>query len=209
MDGSMTNIFVSSDETKVIGGTANVKVDVDFGPQGDRGNLFLVGYGDPNTVSHSVTLQPLDLYINVQTTDEDYLVVYQYVSNPGGNTWVETSKLMTDKFSTNRTVNFIDGQIDNLEDQKVEFKVSNIVPMSLVGGLTAADFNVQCTILNANPVASSIVVSDITIQAGTDDLILPVQVNAVEYSGGNWTPLEGRKTIHFLISVASSYGGII
>ena len=134
----MTNIFVSPDDVKVIGGTANVNVEVDFGPQGDRGNLFLVGYGNPNTVSHSVTLQLLDIYINVQATDDDYLVVYQYQNANGVVSWVETAKLMTDKFSTNRTVNFIDGQIDNTEDQQVEFKVSNIIPMSLVSGLTAS-----------------------------------------------------------------------
>jgi hypothetical protein len=195
----MTNIFVSSDETKVIGGTANVKVDVDFGPQGDRGNLFLVGYGDPNTVSHSVTLQLLDFYINVQATDEDYLVVYQYMNYLGTDTWRPTSKLMTDKFSTNRTVGFLDGQVINA----IDFKVSNIVPMSLVSGLTAADFNVQCTIANDNPVASSIAVLPITIQAGTGDVILPVSVNAVEYSGGNWTPMTGTHVIHFLITIAS------
>ena len=205
----MTNIFVSSDDVKVIGGTANVNVDVDFGPQGDRGNLFLVGYGNPNTISHSVTLQLLDIYINVQATDDDYLVVYQYQNVSGVNTWVQTSKLMTDKFSTNRTVNFIDGQIDNTEDQQVEFKVSNIIPMSLVSGLTASDFNVQCTISNSKPTASSITVSDITTQTATGDVILPVSVNAVEYSGGNWEPLYGRKTVHFLISLGSKYGGII
>jgi hypothetical protein len=106
MDGRMTNIFVSSDETKVIGGTANVNVEVDFGPQGDRGNLFLVGYGDPNTISHSVTLQLLDFYINVQATDEDYMVLYQYVNSSGTNTWVPTGTLMTDKFSVIRQVLF-------------------------------------------------------------------------------------------------------
>ena len=58
----MTEVFVSTDDVKVIGGTANVNVEVDFGPQGDRGNLFLTGYGDPNTVEHSTPLQLLDLY---------------------------------------------------------------------------------------------------------------------------------------------------
>ena len=195
----MTNIFVSSDETKVIGGTANVKVDVDFGPQGDRGSLFLVGYGNPNTISHAITLQLLDWYINVQATDEDYLMLYQYVNESGINTWKEFSKLTTDKFSTNRTVGFLAGQVTN----SIDFKVSNILPMSLISGLTAADFNVQCTIANDNPTASSITVSDITIQAGTNDVILPVSVNAVEYSGGNWIPLTGTHVIHFLITLAS------
>lgn len=195
----MTNIFVSPDDVKVIGGTANVNVEVDFGPQGDRGNLFLVGYGNPNTISHSVTLQLLDIYINVQTTDEDYLAMYQYQNVSGVNTWVETSRLMTDKFSTNRTVGFTNGVSEN----PIDFKVSNIIPMSLIGGLTAADFNVQCTISHPDsPVASSITVLPITTQAGTGDIILPVTVNAAKFSESAWSPLSGRFTIHFLITLA-------
>lgn len=195
----MTNVFVSTDDVKVIGGTANVSVDVDFGTQGDRGNLFLVGYGDPNTITHSTTLQLLDLYINVQATDEDYLVMYQYVNQSGVNTWIPTSTLMTDKFSTNRTVEFVDGVSLN----PIPFKVSNIIPMSLIGGLTEEDFNVQCTISHPDsPVASSIAVLPITIQSGTGDIILPVSVNAVKFSNSAWTPLVGTFTVHFLITLA-------
>ncbi len=194
----MTNIFVSSNETKVIGGTANVNVEVDFGPQGDRGNLFLVGYGNPNTVSHSVTLQLLDIYINVQATDEDYLVIYQYQNVAGTNTWVETSRLMTDKFSTIRQVSFTDGEATD----SIDFKVSNIVPMSLISGLTEQNFNIQCTFSHPeNPIAHSIAVSPITIQAGTGDVILPVNIRAVEFSGGEWTGLNETVYVHFLITV--------
>ena len=194
----MTNIFVSSNETKVIGGTANVNVEVDFGPQGDRGNLFLVGYGDPNTISHSITLQLLDLYINVQATDEDYLVMYQYVNNSGVNTWVPTSKLMTDKFSVIRAVSFTNGEATD----PIEFKVSNIVPMSLLSGLTEQSFNIQCTFSHPeNPIAHSISVNPITIQAGTGDVILPVNIHAVEFSGGTWTGLNESAYVHFLITV--------
>lgn len=194
----MTNIFVSSDDVKVIGGTANVNVEVDFGPQGDRGNLFLVGYGNPNTMSHSVTLQLLDLYINVQTTDEDYLVMYQYQNVSGVNTWVQTSKLMTDKFSVIRQVSFTNGITTN----PVDFKVSQIAPLSLTSGLTAENYNVQCTFSHPeNPIAHSISVSPIVTQSGTEDLILPVTINAVEFSGGNWTGLNDTVYIHFLITV--------
>jgi hypothetical protein len=195
----VTNIFVSSDDVKVIGGVSNVNVEVDFGPQGDRGNLFLVGLGNPNTISHSVTLQLLDIYINVQATDEDYLVIYQYQNVSGVNTWVETSKLTTDKFSVNRTVGFVDGVSTN----PIDFKVSNIIPISLIGGLTAADFNVQCTISHPDsPVASSITVLPITIQSGTGDIILPVTVNAAKFSDSEWSSLSGTFTIHFLITLA-------
>ena len=194
----MTNIFVSSDDVKVIGGTANVNVEVDFGPQGDRGNLFLVGYGNPNTVSHSVTLQLLDLYINVQATDEDYLVMYQYQSVAGVNTWVETATLMTDKFSVIREVAFTNGTTTN----EVDFKISNIAPLSLIGGLTAENFNIQCTFSDPeNPIAHSITVKPLAFQVGTGDQILPVDINAVEFSGGSWVNLNRTVSIHFLITV--------
>lgn len=194
----MTNIFVSSDDVKVIGGTANVNVEVDFGPQGDRGNLFLVGYGNPNTVSHSVTLQLLDLYINVQATDEDYLIMYQYQSVSGVNTWVETATLMTDKFSVIREVAFTNGTTTS----EVDFKISNIAPLSLVGGLTAENFNIQCTFSDPeNPIAHSITVKPLAFQAGTGDQILPVDINAVEFSEGSWVGLNRTVYIHFLITV--------
>lgn len=194
----MTNIFVSSDDVKVIGGTANVNVEVDFGPQGDRGNLFLVGYGNPNTITHSTTLQLLDLYINVQATDEDYLVMYQYQNVSGVNTWVETATLMTDKFSVIRQVAFTNGKTTS----EVDFKISNIAPLSLIGGLTAENFNIQCTFADPeNPIAHSITVKPLAIQSGTGDQILPVDINAVEFSEGSWVGLNRTVSIHFLITV--------
>jgi hypothetical protein len=194
----MTSVFVSSDDVKVIGGTANVNVEVDFGPQGERGNLFLVGYGDPNTVSHSVTLQLLDFYINVQATDEDYMVLYQYVSVSGVNTWVPTGTLLTDKFSVIRQVGFVDGKTTS----EVDFKVSNIAPSSLIGGLTAENFNVQCTFSDPeNPIAHSITIKPLEFQAGTGDLVLPVDINAVEFSEGSWIGLNRTVYVHFLITV--------
>lgn len=194
----MTEVFVSTDDVKVIGGTANVNVEVDFGAQGDRGNLFLVGYGDPNTITHTTDLQVLDLYINVRTTDEDYLVIYQLQNVNGINTWIETSKLMTDKFSVNRTVSFTSG----VATDNIDFKISNIVPLSLLSGLTESNFNIQCTFSNpTKPIAHSIVVKPITIQPATGDIILPVSINAAEFSGSTWTSISGTHVVHFLITV--------
>jgi hypothetical protein len=194
----MTDIFVSSDNINVIGGTSTVDVEVDFGPQGDRGNLFLVGYGHPNDVSHSVTLQLLDLYINVQATDEDYLVMYQYQNVAGVNTWVETATLMTDKFSVIREVSFTDGKTTS----EVDFKVSNIAPLSLVGGLTEENFNIQCTFSDPeNPIAHSITVKPLVFRPETGDQVLPIDINAVKYSESAWSEISGTYTIHFLITV--------
>lgn len=194
----MTEVFVSSEDVKVIGGTANVNVEVDFGSQGDRGNIFLVGYGDPNTINHSADLQSLDLYLNVRTTDEDYLVLYQLQEIAGINTWVETAKLITDKFSVIRNIAFVDGK----SSSSIEFKVSNIVPISLIGGLTATSFNIQCTFQNAeNPVAHSIIVQPITTQSSTGDVVLPIDINAAELSEGSWLGINGTHVVHFLITV--------
>lgn len=194
----MTNIFVSSDDVKVIGGTANVNVEVDFGPQGDRGSIFLVGLGDPNTITHTNTLQLLDLYINVQATDEDYLHMYQYQNVSGTNTWVDTATLITDKFSVIRTVAFTNGKTTSA----VAFKVSNIAPLSLTSGLTEENFNIQCTFSDPeNPIAHSITVNPFAIQSGTGDQILPIDINAVEFSEGSWVALNRTVYVHFLITV--------
>jgi hypothetical protein len=194
----MTDVFVSSNETRVIGGTSTVNVELDFGPKGDRGSLFLVGYGNPNTVNHSEDLQLLDIYINIQTTDNDYLVVYQYVNVSGVETWVETGRLITDKFSTNRFVSFTDG----VATDSIEFKISSIIPISLVGGLESENFNIQLTFADSeNPIASSITVGVININPITNDLVLPISVNAAEYADGEWTPVNNTKNIHFLVTV--------
>jgi len=193
----MTEIFVSTDDVKVIGGTANVNVEVDFGPQGDRGNLFLVGYGDPNTITHSQTIQLLDIYINLQVGDSDYLGMYQYLNQAGVDSWVFLGPLITDKFGANRTVSFTGGVSTD-----VEFNISSILQTSVLSGIDESKFNVQCTFLNSSkPVAHSIVVKPITIQSATGDIILPVSVNAAEFSGSTWSGISGTHVVHFLITV--------
>lgn len=193
----MTEIFVSTDDVKVIGGTANVNVEVDFGPQGDRGNLFLVGYGDPNTITHSQTIQLLDIYINLQVGDSDYLGMYQYLNQAGVDSWVFLGPLITDTFGANRTVSFTGGVSTD-----VEFSVSSILQTSVLSGIDESKFNIQCTFLNSSkPVAHSIVVKPITIQSATGDIILPVSVNAAEFSGSTWSGISGTHVVHFLITV--------
>lgn len=193
----MTDVFVSTDDVKVIGGTDTVNVEVDFGPQGDRGNLFLVGYGHPNN-ANLTDIQTLDIYINIEPTDEDYLNLYQYVDQSGTKTWIVVGPLTTDKFSSIRNVTFVDGQASS----NIEFKVSNIVPAGLIGALTASSFNIQCTFQNSeNPVAHSIIINPITVQVATGDVILPVGINAAEFSGSAWAGLSGTHIVHFLITV--------
>lgn len=197
----MTDVFVSSDSLTVIGGTASVDVNVDYGPQGDRGSSFFVGYGNPNSITHTSSLQVLDIYINVQSTDDDYLVMYQYQLSDGILSWISIGKLLTDQFSSNRQLRFVDGVTENA----VDFNVANIVPMSILSSLTKDNFNVQCTFVSDNPIAASTVVGDIYIDSLTGNTYLPVDINAVEYSGGNWVPLHTGSSplsnVHFFVTV--------
>jgi hypothetical protein len=136
--------------------------------------------------------------MNIRVTDEDYLLMYQLQNVAGVDTWVEVGRLTTDKFSAIRNISFLNGKATD----SVEFKVSSIIPLSLVGGLTALNFNIQCTFQNAdNPVAHSVIVKPITIQASTGDLLLPLDINAAEFSGSAWAGLSGTHVVHFLITV--------
>jgi hypothetical protein len=194
----MTEVFVSTDDIKVIGGTSNVNVSLDFGPQGDRGSVFLVGLGNPNDFPPSLPLQALDVYLNVKSTDSDYLMLYQFQDQNGVTQWIETSKLITDKHSVIRNVLFSNG----VANDSVDFRVINIVPTSLLGSLTESSFNIQATFSNpTKPIAHSIVVKPITLQAGTGDVILPISINAAEFSGSEWSPINGTHIVHFLITV--------
>ena len=193
----MVDVFVSSDSVNVIGGISNVSVDVDYGPQGDRGNLFLVGYGVPSGSVGGVTNQLLDIYINVQSGSEDYLMMYQYQNVSGTNTWVEIGKLITDKFSINREVAFVSGV-----SSTTEFKISSIIPLSLLSSVTKDNFNVQYSILhNTNPISSSMTIGEILIQDVTGDLVLPITINAIEYSEGAWSGVNETLQVQFLITV--------
>lgn len=49
----MADVLLSSDELTVLGGPAEISVDVDFGPQGDRGSLMFVGPDKPQDFTFS------------------------------------------------------------------------------------------------------------------------------------------------------------
>jgi hypothetical protein len=73
------------------------------------------------------------------------------------------------------------------------------VSADLIGSYTAADFNIQCNVLNVSPVSLGVTVGDIEI---FDNLLtLPITINAVEFSDGEWSDLAGQKMVHLSITV--------
>jgi hypothetical protein len=191
----MAEVLLSSDELTVLGGPAEISVDVDFGPQGDRGSLILYGLGKPDDVVLPETPQVYDSYINLLTSDDEYQFMYQFIAGPNSGTpiWTKLFKLTPNIYSENVVRTFVAGQID------INIPVAAIVPGDLVGNYTAENFNIQANVLGTSPISLGVSVSEIQI---VNDLVsLPISINAIEYSESEWVSVEGQKTVHLLITV--------
>lgn len=190
----MTNVLLSSDELTVLGGPSSIDVDVDFGPQGDRGSLILYGLGKPSSVQLPVTPRVYDTYINLLTSDDEYRFMYQYIAGDGGTlTWIKLFSLTPNIYSENVQRSFANGEVD------INIPLAAIVPVDQLGSYQAEDFNVQCTVLGTNPVSVGVSVEDIAISG--DLVTLPIRISGIEYVSNEWTPLSGTKTVHLLITV--------
>lgn len=192
----MTEVLLSTEDITVLGGPSSISVDVDFGPQGTRGSQIFVGEGDPNdpaTVIGQTGIRILDLYINIKPTDLEYLYVYQYVNENTTLFWKKLFKIIPNTKSLNSSATFTAGATT------INVPVNQIVNPEQVATVAASNFNVQATIVNANPVALSV---QIGAPTGTGNArAVPITINASEYSGSAWSALTGSKTVQLLITV--------
>lgn len=191
----MAEVLLSSDDLTVLGGPAEVSVDVDFGPQGDRGSIILYGLGKPNEVTLPEIPQVYDTYINLLVSDDEYMFMYQYIAGAGGvPEWTRLTKLIPDSYKENVARTF-----SNSGEIQINIPLSAVINYELVGSYTEEDFNIQCTVLNINPVALSITVGELVDVSGIQSL--PITVKAIEFSDSEWQPLTGLKTVHLSITV--------
>jgi hypothetical protein len=193
----MAEVLLSSEELTVLGGPSQISVDVDFGPKGDRGSLIFYGLGKPDIVVLPETPQVFDSYVNLLTSDDEYLFMYQYIAGPSSGTpvWTKLFKLTPNIYSENLQRTFDNGSIS------INLPLEAIVPSGLIGNYTASSFNIQVNVLGVNPVSTAVSVSEILIDQATNTVSLPISINAVEYVDGEWGPLSGTKTVHLLITV--------
>jgi len=181
----MVNVLLSNDDITVFGPPETIELQLDIGPQGTRGSKFFVGAGDPNAqtsggVLGGQTIQLNDLYLNVSPS-VTYGYIYQYVSEPGGNVWVEVLDINPTIYSNNYITTFEDG------DAQIVIPVEDIVTISGTP-LTAENFNVKYSIAYENPIASSM---EIPALAGSN---LIINLHAVEYDSSSWLPLGDTGT---------------
>jgi hypothetical protein len=190
----MTDVILSNDDITVLGPPETVELLVDIGPTGERGSKFFVGTGNPNSLTSNQTIfsQEIylyDMYINA-APGTDYGYMYQYVSEPGGNTWSQVLKISPTLYSKRHTVTFASGEA------AISIPIANIVTVS-GSPLTASNFNVQYSIENTAPIASSI---EIPALAGSGTNLV-VNLNAAKYASSTWSNLTGEVTVHLFISV--------
>lgn len=185
----MPEVLISNDDLTVLGSPEIVELSVDFGPQGQRGSQIFVGIGDPNIIQIGQEPQLNDLFINA-APGSDYSFLYQYVSQPGGSSWVKVIKVNPVLYSKLHTVNFSGGA------GTLSILISNIITVSGTP-LTAENFNVQYQITHNNPVASSMSIPALGLEATN----LDIDFVAKEHDGTDWVDLDGDFTVHVFISI--------
>lgn len=193
----MAEVVLSSDDLTVLGGPSVVSVDVDFGPTGDRGSQIFVGNGNPNEVEIGQTPKIFDLYINLLSSDNEYLNYYQYQNVDGTNVWVRLFSLIPFSKSDKTERTFVEGVAT------FNIPVANIVAEIDIESVSSANFNVQYSISGTNPIASAITIGEPSLVF--DILSLPITINATEYalSGETlvWQPIDEDRLIDLFITM--------
>jgi hypothetical protein len=186
------DVLLNTDDIVVFGPPEIVEVLVDIGPSGTRGSQVFVGVGDPNLVEIGQTPNLNDLYINT-SPGADYGYLYQYVSEPGGDTWIQVLKLNPTIYSENHLTTYTDGVAS------IVIPITDIVTVTGTP-LTAENFNVQYSIAHDNPIASGMAVPTII---GTD---LTINFTATEYSSSTWSDFSGEVVTHLFITIVAGVG---
>ena len=185
----MPDVVLSNDDLTVLAGPATVELLVDIGPTGTRGSKFFVGIGNPNSLSGLGQILN-DMYIDT-APGSNYGYLYQYISEPGGSSWVEVLRVSPTIYSKLHTVNFNAGSSAYAGTGTIIIPITDI---STSAGLTAENFNIQYSIQNTNPLASSL--SSVQI-SGTD---LVINLEASEYNG-TWDAFYDEVSVHIFVSV--------
>lgn len=193
----MSEVLLGNDDLTVFGPPEVVELLVDIGPKGDRGSQTYVGSGDPNTLMSGTTIFGKqvflnDLYINT-SPGADYGYMYQYVSQPGGNLWVEILRINPTIYSKRFLTTYDNGV------GQIIIPISNIATVSGTP-LTSDNFSVQYSIAHTNPVSSSMQVPALS-GSGTQ---LVINFSAVEFVSGAWQNLDEGVTTHIFITIVNA-----
>ena len=198
----MADILLSNDDLTVFGGPESISLDLDIGPQGDRGSIIIGTLGDPRdaTVASYIVqdVQALDIAVDANPNSPTFKTVFQYVAQGSGNLqWTQVVSLKTDFYSSIKTVTAANGKLTI-----PPINVTDIYLFQENSTVDSSNFNVQYSISSPDsggPLATNLIVKELT--TGPGFLALPLEIKGVEYDGTTWVPLAGSKRVHLFITV--------
>ena len=193
----MADILLSNDDLTVFGGPETISLDLDLGPQGDRGSIIIGSNGNPQNANvHALIvqdIQPLDIAINYNPYSSTYKTVFQRIATATGTQWTPMFSLKTNFYSSTEPVIASNGKLT----------LSPINVTEIYGGVeaTSENLSIQYSISSGTggPMATKLVIKDLNTTQGF--LALPLEIEGVEYVDGSWGPLVGTKTVHLFITV--------
>jgi hypothetical protein len=192
----MADILLSNEDLTVFGGPETISLDLDIGPQGDRGSIIVGSNGNPQDANVNAlivqNIQALDIAIDYNPYSPTYKTVFQRVATPVGTQWTEMFSLKTNFYSSVKDVTAADGTLT--------IPPINLTEIASDINLTSANFSIQYSISSptGGPVSTSLVVGSVI-----DNPIraLPLEIKGVEYIDGIWQPMAGPKRVHLFITV--------
>jgi hypothetical protein len=197
----VADILLSNDDLTVFGGPETISLDLDIGPQGDRGSIIIGTLGDPrdaNVASYIVQdVQALDIAVDGNPNSPTYRTVFQFIATPSGLQWTPVVSLKTEFYSSTKTVTASNGKL-----VIPPINVTDIYLFEQNSTVDSSNFSVQYSISSpesGGPLATTMVVKE--LNSGPGFLALPLEIKGVEYDGETWVPITGTKVVHLFITV--------
>jgi hypothetical protein len=197
----VADILLASEDLTVFGGPESISLDLDTGPQGDRGSIIIGTLGDPRdaTVASYIVqeVQALDIAVDANPNSNTFKTVFQRIATPSGLQWEPVVSLKTDFYSSIKTITAVDGKLTI-----PPINVTDIYLFQENSTVDSSNFMVQYSISSPDtggPLATTLVVR--SLDTSTGFLALPLEIKGVEYDGTNWVPLTGTKSVHLFITV--------
>jgi hypothetical protein len=192
----MVDTVIGSLDVTVLGGPSNVDLSLDFGPTGERGSYYFVGEGNPNDPDTEIGKTPntFDLYINLLSTDPEYLFLYQYQYINGNNVWTKLVKLIPNIYNETNARVFSFGEVT------FYIPVAMVTSSELIQNIQSSNLSIQHNIINNEfPIISTLSIGTVGLNDG--EISIPITIKAKELSGSSFVDLDGSYRVDLSISV--------
>ncbi len=203
----MADILLSNDDLTIFGGPETISLDLDIGPQGDRGSIIIEVNGDPRSTAVANQIvqetQALDLAIDTQELSDTYKTIFQKVSTGGSLQWQPMLSLKTNYYSSVKNVTAVPNTDTGIGTLTIPpINVTEIYGTSGLNVVTENIFKIQYSISSpesSGPLATNLVINPLS--TGQGFLALPLEIKGVEYVNNAWQPMAGPKRVHLFITV--------